>query len=611
LPRLRPIRRRNTTHLTPAVALPAAAGGGLSAPSLGMQASQAAPEARQPRALGGTRGGASGVLRSDGDSSNSRSWAGRVNRAAAVLRYHWLATLLIVAGTVLRVITWMAYHPAIFYIDSIKYLYHGWQGSDPLGYKIPLKIVLAFGDLGTVTALQHLIGLGIGVALYVLLIRRGINRWLSALAIAPILLDAYQLQAEATIMPDVLFEGMAVAALVILLWKPTATWVMILVSGLILGLGATVREVGLWMIAPAVLYLLVSRWLRLSRDDWYSAVLKSCVISLAFLLPIVAYCSISYVDSGHFRLSVKGSAAGRMAEAVDCATIKLPADVRPLCPTVAEQKTYGPDWFDSSKQSPLVRYKNGTKVNLKTVSVFDHAVERQQPLRVIGSVLKDSIRLFELSRNATHQITPISRWQFQHYLPSYNPEFVVCGSTIAKYTPHVAPDGKVVPGLGPLCGTASKVGRIIVGVQATHSSPVQEQLLNPAYGGKAEVDGPLASFLRDYQLYGGFTPGPLLLIFTILGLVGSVLALVYRSGSPWARHLALASLAFFITGLGLLLIGDLYVFTWRYQLQALISLPPAGVLGAAAAFEALRYRRRATQSAPEIESTTAATAPAT
>jgi hypothetical protein len=608
LPRLRPIRRRNTTHLTPAVAMPAAGGGGLSAPSLGMQASQTAPEARRPRALG-TRG-PSGALGTDGDSGSSPSWAGRVSRAAAVLRYHWLATLLIVAGIVLRVITWMAYHPAIFYIDSIKYLYRGWQGSDPLGYKIPLKIVLAFGNLGTVTALQHLIGLGIGVALYVLLIRRGINRWLSALAIAPILLDAYQLQAEATIMPDVLFEGMAVAALVILLWKPTATWVMVVVSGLILGLGATVREVGLWMIAPAVLYLLVSRWLRLSRDDWYNAVLKSCVMSLAFLLPIVLYCGISYEDSGHFRLSVKGSAAGRMAQAVDCATIKLPASVRPLCPTTAEQK-YSPDWLEHAKQSPLVRYPDGTKVSLKTVSVFDHAVERQQPLRVVGSVLKDSARLFELSRNATHAITPISRWQFQHYLPSYNPEFAVCGSAIAKDVPHVAPDGKVVHGLGSLCGSASKVGRIIVGVQATHSSPVHEQLLNPAYGGKAEVDGPLASFLRDYQLYGGFTPGPLLLIFTILGVVGSVLALVYRSGSPWARHLALASLAFFITGLGLLLIGDLYVFTWRYQLQALYSLPPAGVLGAAAAFEAFRYRRRATQPAPEIESTQAAAAPAT
>jgi hypothetical protein len=598
LPRLRLTRRRNTAsprgNLSPAVVLPAAAGGGLGASGLVMQTSQAASEGGQ-RVLNGIRG-ASGALRTGGDTGGRLSWA---RTAVAVLRYHWLATVLIVAGAVLRVITWMAYHPAIFYIDSIKYLYRGWQGADPLGYKVPLKILLAVGDLGTVTAVQHLVGLFIGVALYVLLIRRGINRWLAALAIAPILLDAYQLQAEATIMPDVLFEGMVVAALAILLWKPTTNWLSILVSGLILGLGATVREVGVWMIVPVVLYLLGSRYLRVTRDDWYSAVLKSCVMCLAFLLPIVTYCSISYVNSGHFRLSVKGSAAGRMAKSADCATLKLPANIRAMCPSPSQQQ-HGPDWLEHDWQSPLIR---GFPVagRLQLVSVFDHAVERQQPLRVVGSTLEDSVRLFELSRDASIEITPISRWQFQHTFFGYTPEFVACGSQLALKTPNI----------GPLCGTYNKLNRIIVGIQLTHSSPVHEVLLNPSYGGKFEVDGPLASFLRDYQLYGGYTPGPLLLIFTLAGLLGSVIALVYRRGNPQTRNLALASLVFFVTALGLLLIADLYVFSWRYQLQALYSLPPAGVLGATAALEALRYRRRATQSAPEIESTPAAPAPAT
>jgi hypothetical protein len=523
----------------------------------------------------------------------------RARQALAILRYHWLAAALIVAGAVLRVITWMAYHPAIFYIDSVKYLYRGWQGADPLGYKVPLKIVLAIGNLGTVTALQHLIGLGIGVALYMLLIRRGVNRWLGALAIAPILLDAYQLQAEATIMPDVLFEGMAVAALVILLWRPTANWAMIVASGLLLGLGATVREVGLWMIAPAVLYLLGCRYLRANRDDWYLAVLKSCVLCLAFLLPIVTYCSISYENSGHFRLSVKGSAAGRMGKAADCATLKIPAYLKPMCPSPYYQR-YSPDWLEHSALSPMIK-NFPVKNRLQLVSIFDHAVERQQPLRVIGSTLKDSLILFEPSRTATIATTAISRWQFQHYFQGYTPEFVTCGSTLAVQTPNI----------GSLCRTYNHRNRIIVGIQLTHSSPVQEVLLNPAWGGKFEVDGPLASFLRDYQLYGGYTPGPLFLIFTIAGLIGSVMALVYRRGRPRVRHLALASLVFFVTALGLLLIADLYVFSWRYQLQALISLPPAGALGATAALEALRYRRRATQKAPEIESTPAAAAPAT
>lgn len=501
-------------------------------------------------------------------------------------------------GLALRVITWMAYHPALLYIDSVKYLYHGWQGSDPLGYKVPLKIVLAIGDLGTVTALQHLVGLGIGVALYVLLVRRGVNRWLGALAIAPILLDGYQLQAEATIMPDVLFEGMVVAGICVLLWKPTATWLSILVSGLILGLSATVREVGLWMIVPVVLYLLGSRYLRVSRDDWYSAAQKSCVMCLAFLLPVVTYCGLSYELSGHFRLSVKGSAAGRMAEAVDCATLKAPADVKQLCPTPAMQKQ-SPDWLEHSASSSLLNLPPALGAQrLKLTSQFDHAVERQQPLRVIASVLRDSVRLYEVQRPNSIAITPIFRWQFQNKFQQYDPEFMVCPirfpASITPLPPYAGNgySDEAYNNPATLCAQPGATNDIIVGLQQKHSSPWNYVVLKRSYGGKAQIDHALASFLRHYQLDGGYTPGPLFFVFTLAGLLGSVIALVYRRGSPRARNLALASLIFFAAGVGLLLIADLYVFSWRYQLQALITLPPAGVLGATAAVQAIRYRRQ-------------------
>ena len=49
------------------------------------------------------------------------------------------------------------------------------------------------------------------VVLYLLLVRRGVPRWLSALAAAPVLLDAYQVQIEQTIMPDVWFEALILA----------------------------------------------------------------------------------------------------------------------------------------------------------------------------------------------------------------------------------------------------------------------------------------------------------------------------------------------------------------------------------------------------------------
>jgi hypothetical protein len=100
----------------------------------------------------------------------------------------------------------------LLFIDSKKYLFGtnfgatAWGSYDPIGYTLlVLKPALMFTNLGFVALLQHVLGLGMAVALYVLMLRRGVTRWLAALAVAPVLLDAYQLNAEQTIMPDVLF----------------------------------------------------------------------------------------------------------------------------------------------------------------------------------------------------------------------------------------------------------------------------------------------------------------------------------------------------------------------------------------------------------------------
>jgi hypothetical protein len=517
-----------------------------------------------------------------GTSSNPRDQGARAGETGpggllagilAALRRHWLAGLLLTAGLVLRMLTQLAYHPALLYIDSIKYLYGAWTGSDPLGYRLlTLKPLLAVGDLGTVTLFQHLLGLAMAVLLYAMLLRRGAGRCLAAFAMAPVLLDAYQLQAEATIMPDVFFQALVVLALAVLLWQPRATWTAAAVSGLILGIGVTVREVGLALIAPAVLYLLLARGPATWREGWPGAIAKSAVLCAAFVLPVFLYCCYARAETGHFALSVKGSADGRMAQAADCATLRLPVSARRLCPAPALQRE-SPDWLATDSQSPLLKFAAPGTRREQLVSVFDKAVERQQPLRVGGAILRDSIRLFEASRTSSEAITPISRWQFQVSYPVYPPEV------------------SLRPG-----------GLIQVGVQFRHSSPYRYHVLTPAYGGRAVVSRPLASLLRGYQLAGGYTPGPLLLLFTLAGLAGSLLALVSRRASARGRPAALACLTIFTAGTALLLVADLYVFSWRYQLPALVTLPAAGVLGISAVTGAgwpgRRRPRRDTASGP-------------
>ena len=119
-------------------------------------------------------------------------------------------------GIVLRVLAVVSYRPALFYIDTIRYLYNS-GGNDPVGYRLPLKIILAVGGFNAVAIVQHLLGLAMAVALYLLLVRAGTARWLAAIAAAPVLLDAYQIQMEQMILPDVWLEALIVAGIAVLL----------------------------------------------------------------------------------------------------------------------------------------------------------------------------------------------------------------------------------------------------------------------------------------------------------------------------------------------------------------------------------------------------------
>jgi hypothetical protein len=90
-------------------------------------------------------------------------------------------------------------------------------------------------------------------------------------------------------------------------------------------------------------------------------------------------------------------------------------------------------------------------------------------------------------------------------------------------------------------------------------------------------------------LHGGYTPGPLLAFAALAGLAGAVIALAGGLAaargrsilSSRQRELALACLLVFGSALAVLLASDLFEFSWRYQLPALVTLPPAGALGLA------------------------------
>jgi len=494
--------------------------------------------------------------------------------AAAIARRHWLITALLLAGVVLRGLSLAAYQPALLYIDSLKYLFGAWPGNDPLGYNVILKVLLIGGDLNTVTVIQHLVGLAVAVVLYLLLLRRGTPRWLAALAAAPVLLDAYQVQIEQTIMPDVWFEALIVAGLALLLWRPEPGPWRIVAGGLALGASAPIAQVGQILIVPAVVYLLII------VPGWRRKLLQAVILCVAFAVPIAAFSFREDVVAHQFSLAPAAGSTiyGRLAESADCATLKMPAYERAVCPPRALAIRLGPDGLVHSAVSPDHTYVAPPgRTHGEVIGNFEHRVLTQQPLRVVGGVLGDATRLFELHRVTSTGDTPISRWQFQTSYPTY-------GDSI-----FLSPGHTIMLGLH---------------FQAS-GGPVQVRPLPASMGGHATVDHPLASFLHGYQLHGGYTPGPLLAFATLAGLAGALIALAgglaaargrgFLTGRQ--RQLALACLLVFGSAVAILLASDLFEFSWRYQLPALVTLPPAGALGLALLGSLLH--RRAPAATPE------------
>lgn len=467
----------------------------------------------------------------------------------AMVRRHWPFAILLAVGLGLRAAATVAYRPALVYIDTPRYLGGDQGGLDPLGYTYLLlrPVLAAGGGLTGVAVAQHALGLAMAGCLYALAVRHGTGRWLAALAAAPVLLDAYQVQAEQTIMPDVLFEALVVAAMTLLLWPrlPSADadgtargaragFVQLGCGALLLGLSATVRQVGVLLVVPLLAYVLAA-----APGQWRQRALRAMAALAAFAVPVAGYMAFSQAVLGTgFRLSDMNDAYlyGRLAYAADCATLKVPGYARPLCPPPQVAADLGVDGLSTDPTSAVFSYRPPPGVSRGTATrSFDQAVLTQQPLRVAAGIAGDAIKVFALTRNTRPGDPPIARWQFQETYPVYR-----------------------------------AADEAVLGQTATATAP--------------QATKPLAGALRAYQLHGGYTPGPLLLAFLVAGTAGCFAT---------RRHRALARACLLATGLALITAGgaDLYEFSWRYQLPLLVTLPLAGALGAIA-FLRLAVTRR-------------------
>jgi hypothetical protein len=449
---------------------------------------------------------------------------------AATARSHWLIIALLAGGLALRVMAQLAYRPVLLFIDSYVYLANLHHldptGDYPIGYDLFLRPILWLGNLAVVAGIQHLLGLGMGLTIYLLLQRRGVRPWLSALAAAPVLLDAYQVQIEQNLMADTLFEALLVATVAVLTWRRRPGYGAAVGAGGLLGAAVLVRLVGEPLVVLCALFVVIA-----GSGRWRRAGLALALIG-AFAVPVGAYAGYYHSRTGKLGISaVSGGALyGRVVSFAECDGLKVPSYERILCPTWPRGKRPDADYLVHAPNAP--RFKLQPPPGMSNAEVerdFARRIIAHQPLDLLAAVGRDFAKGFAPARVTFAGDVSVDRWKFPLDYPVWLP-----GYTLREAT------------------------------AATHRFG----------GGGPAVHRPLADLLRDYQKFG-YVPGPVIAVALLLGLAAGL-------GLGRTRDLQqrLACLLYTTVGTGTLLTAAMFEFSWRYQLPGLVLLPLGGALGA-------------------------------
>ena len=507
-------------------------------------------EARSKPPVGsGSAAGASSVRAAP--PSERSAWWSRSGAAhiASVARRHWMFACVVLVGAVVRGMAQLAYLPALVRYDSLAYLeisvHLQPELLHPAGYPIFLKFVRAIttdASLQFIPLIQHLLGIGAAIVVYLVQLKLGVHRVLATLAVAPLMLDAYWINLEQGITSETVFLTLVVLACAAVLWRQPLPVTASAVAALALAAATITRTIGVLLI-PVFIVVVVA------LADRPARLRQLAVFLLVIALPLGAYAT--WFHRAHGRYALAGFAPrilyGRVATFVDCATLSVPREERLLCPDTPVSKRPGAAYYTWNKGSPY--YQLPARVRNDLATRFARRAITRQPISYVRTVFGDIIRGFSPIRTDRPGERPVSRWQFQRRHPVFV-KGVLCGEE--------------APGTIVARRCAAKLARLRFAAQRFGDRDVRVNLT-------------LARWLTGYR-HIAFVPGPLFAAALIAGSLGA-LGLGRRRGTNFQAG------CFLMTAVPtILIVGPIAAtqFEWRYQLLGLILTPVAGALGVTA-----------------------------
>ena len=423
-----------------------------------------------------------------------------------------------------------AYHPALVFPDSVRYLQYAHAFADgrwtvdelrQSGYSVLIIPAILLHARWLIPLAQHLIGLATAVLIYAILRRFRARAWLAALATIPVLFDPLQLVLEQYVLTDTWTVFLLIAALAIIAWprEKTPGWRQATAAGLLLGLAVTFRDEELIMIGPAALYLIVA------IRPWRLMARRLAALAIAFLIPVGGYLGWFYADHGEAGFTTFSGAFlyGRVADFASCQGLAIPEYERPLCPTQPPAERNA-DFYTWDPRSPQWTFHPPPGMSRDAVVLdFSLRVLRHQPLAYAAAVARDF----------GYGFSPVRGAGPEDYSPAY-----------LQFHTYIQPDPQADASLRAL-----------------------------GYGAPAVTPG-LARVLTDYGRWF-YIPGPLLAAGLVVGLAAAAIRRRSRGTENNASLLFTASAV-----LVLVPPAAFATFDWRYQLPQLTLIPVAAALGA-------------------------------
>jgi 4-amino-4-deoxy-L-arabinose transferase-like glycosyltransferase len=468
------------------------------------------------------------------------------------LRRHWMFAALLVLAAALRAVVFAAYHPALIFPDSVRYLQYAHNFADgrwsvdalrQSGYSVLITPVMLLHDLWLIPLVQHLAGLATAGCVYAVLIRFGTRTWLAAVATIGVLFDPLQLILEQYVLADTWTIFLLAVALTVLVWRRDKPgWRRVAACGLLLGLAVTFRDEDLIMIVPAAAYLLVAMRPRRRLLARLGALIG------CFLIPVTGYLGWFDASHGQWNFTTFSGAFlyGRVADFASCPGLDLPGYEKALCPTQPPALREA-DFYTWDPRSPQWTFTPPAGQSRDAVvRDFSLRILRHQPIAYAEAA----------SRDFWYGFSPVRGAGPEKYSPAY-----------LQFHTYIRPDRQAYASIGALGYTAPA--------------------LRPG----------LAAFLTGYGR-SFYLPGP---VFAA-GLVLAVAALVVRRRRGQDKASRDACLLFTASAVLVLVPPAAFAtFDWRYQLPQLTLIPVAAILAVNVIISRLTPSSQRETSLPEAD----------